>query len=137
MGEVGLKECFTIAGTRSDGLLLVPNNKRCNNSEVLKISTDLLLGLCPGSRFAYLVYISYCTAQKKWICHISQNFEEEAWAKEMKGRRVWLSQKVWPYSLLFLTKFLVLVEPITFLRWSREKTFPANLNGPLFYETCY
>ena len=121
---------------RSDGLVLVPNNKRCNNSEVLKISIDLLLGLCPGSRSAYFVYIAYCTAQKKWICHISQNFEEEAWAKEMKGRRVWLSEKVWPYSSLFLSKFLVLVEPIPFLRWSREVTFPANLNGPLCYETC-
>ena len=65
---------------RSDGLVLVPNNKRCNNSEVLKISIDLLLGICPGSRSAYFVYIAYCL--------ISQNFEEEAWAKVMKGRRV-------------------------------------------------
>ena len=103
---------------------------------MLKISIDLPLGLCPGSRSAHFVYFAYCTAQKKWICHISQNFEEEAWAKEMKGRRVWWSEKVWPYSSLFLSKVLVLVEPIPFLRWSREVTFPANLNGPLCYETC-
>ena len=50
---------------RSDGLVLVPNNKRCNNSEVLKISIDLLLGLYPGSRSANFVYFAYCTAQKK------------------------------------------------------------------------
>ena len=32
MGKVGLKGCFKIACTRSNGLLLVSNNKRCNDS---------------------------------------------------------------------------------------------------------
>ena len=82
------KRLFYDAYTRSNGLLLVPNNKGVMIRGCLgRQSFDLLLGLRSGSRSAYFVYIAYCTAQKRWICHISRNFEE-AWAKEMEGRKV-------------------------------------------------
>ena len=133
--KLGLKECFTIAGTRSNGLPLVSNNKRCNNvigvwaSRVLTFFSDFH----PGSRSAYFVYIAYCTAQKKLICHISQNFEE---GKRTKREKSLIERKSMTLLFAFLAKFLVHVKPIPFLRWSREMTFPAKLSGPLCYEPC-
>lgn len=128
---MGLKECFTIGVMGScwyqiiKGVIISVENNYWPSSRTLPGISICIFRLYRLLHCAKEVNLSHFP--KFWRASLGKRNEREKSLMERKSMTVLFAFPVkifgprWTHSSL---------------RWSREATFPANLNGPLCYETC-